>query len=61
MYKFNLEPLLNHRRYQEEILQKELAESKMHLAEAQHKLKSRSANIRMNFTSGKKKTERFQI
>ena len=40
MYKFNLEPLLNHRRYQEEILQKELADSKKHLAEAQHKLQS---------------------
>ena len=38
MYKFNLESLLNHRRYQEEILQKELADSRKHLAEAQHKL-----------------------
>jgi flagellar FliJ protein len=40
MYKFDLEPLLNHRRYQEEILQKELADSKKHLAEEQHKLQS---------------------
>ena len=40
MYKFNLEPLLNHRRYQEEILQKELADSKKHLAEEQRKLQS---------------------
>jgi len=38
MYKFNLEPLLNHRRYQEEILQKELAAKKKKLAEQQHKL-----------------------
>jgi flagellar FliJ protein len=40
MYKFNLEPLLNYRRYQEEILQKELADYRKHLSEAQHKLKS---------------------
>ena len=40
MYKFNLESLLNHRRYQEEILQKELALSKKYLAEEQHKLQS---------------------
>ena len=26
MYQFNLEPLLNHRRYQVEVLQKELAD-----------------------------------
>ena len=31
MYQFNLEPLLNHRRYQEEILQKELAGLKKRL------------------------------
>ena len=39
MYKFNLESLLNHRRYQEEILQKELALSKRNLTEAQQKLR----------------------
>ena len=39
MYKFNLQPLLNHRRYQEEILQKELAKSKKYLAEEQKKLR----------------------
>ena len=38
MYQFNLEPLLNHRRYQEEILQKELAVLKSHLAEEKHNL-----------------------
>ena len=31
MYQFNLEPLLNHRRYQEEVLQKELADLKTDL------------------------------
>jgi len=38
MYTFNLEPLLNHRRYQEEILQKELADNKKNLVKQQHKL-----------------------
>ncbi len=37
MYRFNLEPLLNHRRYQEELLQKELAHFKKRLlAEQDH-------------------------
>lgn len=39
MYKFNLEPLLNHRRYQEEVLQKELAALKRHLREEERTLK----------------------
>ena len=38
MYRFNLEPLLNNRRYQEEILQKELAGSKIRLAAEKDKL-----------------------
>jgi len=38
MYQFNLEPLLNHRRYQEEVLQKELAELKIRLAAEKEKL-----------------------
>ena len=38
MYKFNLEPLLNHRRYQEEVLQKELAGLKIRLAAEKDKL-----------------------
>ncbi|MGD9043685.1 MAG: flagellar export protein FliJ [Desulfobacterales bacterium] len=38
MYRFNLEPLLNHRRYQEEILQKELAGLKVRLAAEKDKL-----------------------
>jgi flagellar FliJ protein len=39
MYRFNLEPLLNHRRYQEEILQKELAGLKTRLAAEKDKLR----------------------
>lgn len=39
MYKFNLEPLLNHHRYQEEVLQKELAGFKIHLEAEKDKLK----------------------
>ena len=38
MYQFNLEPLLNHRRYQEEILQKELAGLKIRLDAEKDKL-----------------------
>jgi len=38
MYQFNLEPLLNHRRYQEEVLQKELADLKIRLAAEKEKL-----------------------
>lgn len=39
MYTFKLEPLLNHRRYQEEVLQKELADLKKNLAEEKEKLR----------------------
>ena len=42
MYKFNLEPLLNHRRYQEEVLQKELAAIKRQLTEEERALKGLS-------------------
>ena len=38
MYRFNLESLLNHRRYQEEILQKELADLKIRLDAEKNKL-----------------------
>ena len=38
MYQFNLEPLLNHRRYQEEVLQKGLAELKIRLEAEKEKL-----------------------
>lgn len=38
MYQFNLEPLLNHRRYQVEILQKELADLKIRLDAQKDKL-----------------------
>ena len=39
MYQFNLEPLLNHRRYQEEVLQKELAGLKIRLEAEKDKLR----------------------
>jgi flagellar FliJ protein len=38
MYQFNLEPLLNHRRYLEEVLQKELADLKIRLDAEKDKL-----------------------
>jgi flagellar FliJ protein len=38
MYRFNLEPLLNHRRYLEEVLQKELADLKIRLETEKNKL-----------------------
>ena len=38
MYQFNLESLLNHRRYQVELLQKELADLKIHLDAQKDKL-----------------------
>jgi len=40
MYRFNLEPLLNHRRYQEELLQRELADLKKRLAAEKDKLRA---------------------
>jgi flagellar protein FliJ len=39
MFTFKLEPLLKHRRYQEDILQKELADLKKRLAEENEKLR----------------------
>ena len=38
MYQFNLEPLLNHRRYLEEVLQKDLAGLKIRLEAEKGKL-----------------------
>ena len=38
MYQFNLEPLLNHRRYQVEVLQKQLADLKIRLDAEKDKL-----------------------
>jgi flagellar FliJ protein len=46
MYRFNLEPLLNHRRYQEEVLQRELADLKKRLAAAKNKLRSLKKKMR---------------
>ena len=39
MFKFNLQPLLNHRRYLEEVLQKELAQFRKRLTAEQNKLR----------------------
>ena len=39
MYRFKLQALLNHRRHQEEVCQKELAEAQRDLSDAQEKLK----------------------
>ncbi|MEJ2099664.1 MAG: hypothetical protein P8X68_06770 [Desulfobacterales bacterium] len=46
MYRFNLEPLLNHRRYREEVLQKELADLKKRLAVEKNKLRSLKKKMR---------------
>ena len=48
MYQFKLEPLLNHRRYQEEILQKELADLKKRLQAEQHQLQNLKMKKRRN-------------
>jgi len=46
MYRFNLEPLLNHRLYQEEILQRELADLKKRLAAEKDKLRALKKKMR---------------
>jgi flagellar FliJ protein len=46
MYRFNLEPLLNHRRYQEEVLQRELAALKIRLAAEKDKLRALKRKMR---------------
>jgi flagellar FliJ protein len=48
MYQFKLEPLLNHRRYQEEILQKELAAVKKRLQSEQAQLRALKKKQRQN-------------
>ena len=48
MYRFNLESLLNYRRYQEEILQKELAEFKNQLIEHEQHLREMKQARRKN-------------
>jgi flagellar FliJ protein len=40
MYQFKLQALLNHRRHQEEVCQKELAEAQRDLSDAQRKLEN---------------------
>jgi flagellar FliJ protein len=48
MYQFKLEPLLNHRRYQEEILQKELAAVKKRLQSERAQLRALKKKQRQN-------------
>jgi flagellar FliJ protein len=48
MYQFKLEPLLNHRRYQEEVLQKELADHKKRLQSEQDQLRDLKHKKRHN-------------
>ena len=58
MYQFNLEPLLNHRRYQEEVLQKELADLKIRLAAEKEKLGVLRQKKREYIRQLQKKTKR---
>ena len=48
MYRFKLQALLNHRRHQEEVSQKELAEAQRGLSDAQEKLKGIKRQKREN-------------
>jgi flagellar FliJ protein len=48
MYQFKLEPLLNHRRYQEEVLQKELADLKKQLQAERHQFQNLKKKKRRN-------------
>ncbi len=48
MYRFKLEALLNHRRHQEEVCQKELAQTERQLADEQGKLRQRKREMREN-------------
>ena len=58
MYRFNLEPLLNHRRYQEEILQRELADLKKRLAAEKNKLWSLKKKMRKYLQDLKQKQKK---
>jgi len=48
MYRFKLEALLNHRRHQEEVCQKELAQTERLLADEQGKLRQQKREMREN-------------
>ncbi len=48
MYRFKLEALLNHRRHQEEVCQKELAQTERQLADEQGKLRQQKREKREN-------------
>ena len=48
MYRFKLEALLNHRRHQEEVCQKELAQTERQLADEQSMLRRQKREMREN-------------
>ena len=48
MYRFKLEALLNHRRHQEEVCQKELAQTERQLVDEQEKLRRQKKEEREN-------------
>ena len=58
MYRFNLEPLLNHRRYQEEILQRDLADLKKQLAAEKNKLRLLKKKMRKYLQDLKQKQKK---
>jgi flagellar FliJ protein len=58
MYRFNLESLLNHRRYQEEILQRELADLKKRLAAEKNKLQLLKKKMRKYLQNLKQKQKK---
>ncbi len=58
MYRFNLESLLNHRRYQEDLLQRELADLKKRLATEKRKLQSLKKKMRKYLQDLKQKQKK---
>ena len=62
MYRFKLEALLNHRRHQEEVCQKELAQTERQLADEQGKLRQQKREMRDNIqTLQAKQKERINV
>ena len=57
MYQFNLEPLLNHRRYLEEVLQKELADLKIRLDAEKDKKRKTVLQLQEKQTDGRPASE----
>ena len=65
MYRFKLEALLNHRRYQEEVCQKELAQARRGLSDEREKLDRKKSEKRDSLeklqTKKKENTTAFDI